>query len=631
MKTLCIFLFTLPLSCLANTAVDDVSVNYLTSLHYSGPEGWPTAGKPYAPPIYNAERDQLLGISSTGHVDIFGNDTRAANMWGLAPVQGHYFSLAKDIKSYVGFAEHPQLDRLYSIDLDGNIFYVHSDGSNKNIVFDNSKEELSSQPNVQPIFDQQGRLLFIDTDGESYSRLMRLDADNTLIELHRFNNNPHGYYTGAGGMLLSGNTLFGYLAYPRGTPFLDTLSIDDDFIVGALYAMDLSNDPVQSPEIIHEFTLAEGEVPWTRGEAARIATYLVEDQQGYLYGTTSVGTCKTKGIIVHNQQEEKFDNGICGGSYALYSVTDKENLIHTEYPHYDGSNPFGSVFRVKKDGSDFVLVHTFSDLDGSQPRGPMAITDSGYLYGTTMGGGVHKDEVISVKQGNPYPSQFGEVTGNGTIYRIRLADIKVENGVVVESGFEHVHSFKAGIDVDADGKVPTGIMLAANGNLYGTTLYGGRGYTDNSGNKYLNDKFGTVFEVDLSAQQPTGSVSISITPGSIKQGEQAEVTWSSFNATDCKATGETVIGDWQPDSPLEPQGSMVISPQTGVYTLTVNCKDSDVNSRFAALATLYVDAEAKAKDSESLSYGNGGSLDWRWLFLFTAAALFKPVRTTRFK
>ena len=156
MKTLCIFLFTLPLSCLANTAVDDVSVNYLTSLHYSGPEGWPTAGKPYAPPIYNAERDQLLGISSTGHVDIFGNDTRAANMWGLAPVQGHYFSLAKDIKSYVGFAEHPQLDRLYSIDLDGNIFYVHSDGSNKILFLITVKKSLAVNLTFSPFLISRG-------------------------------------------------------------------------------------------------------------------------------------------------------------------------------------------------------------------------------------------------------------------------------------------------------------------------------------------------------------------------------------------------------------------------------------------------------------------------------------------
>ncbi|MBQ4838999.1 choice-of-anchor tandem repeat GloVer-containing protein [Pseudoalteromonas luteoviolacea] len=625
MKKLCIFLLSLPFSSLATTAIDHVSVNYLTSLHYTGPEGWPSAGKPFAPPIYNAERDQLIGLSLMGRT---GNDVVAPSMWGLTPVEGHYFALAKDVNGLVGFVQHPELDRLYSIDSKGNVFFVHSDGSNKTILFNNENKELFPQPNVNPIFDNQSRLLFIDTDHKTYSRLMRLEHDNSLLELYRFNNSPHSDFTAAGGMLLSGNTLYGYIGYPRGIPFLDTLSIDDNFPVGALYAIELSENPVDALTILHEFTLQQGEVPWdTNATEGRIATYLVEDEQGYLYGSTSVGSCKTKGIITYSGKETAFANGLCGGDYLFYNaIGERERLIHTDYPHYDGSNPHGSVFRLKKDGSEFTLLHTFSGEDGSQPRGPMVITESGYLYGTTMGGGVHKSDLISVREGGKYPEQALNMTSDGTIYRINLADIKFKDGKLIESGFEHVHSFKGGPGEDVDGKTPTGLMLAENGRLYGTTINGGRGYTNQAGWVYENDILGTVYEVDLSGMKPTGSVSISITPGTLKLGEEAEVTWSSSNATNCIATGGVASGDWVPDGDIAPQGSIKISPDSGVYSFSINCRDADVGARIGALTTLYVNAEAKVKESETVHYGNGGALNWGWLALLGALRIARARR-----
>lgn len=626
MKKLCICLLSLSFSSLATTAVDGVSVNYLTSLHYTGPEGWPSAGKPYAPPVYNATRDQLIGLSTVGRYD---SDIVAPSMWGLAPVQGHYFALAKDIKGFVGFVQHPTLDRLYSIDDLGNIFYVHSDGSNKTIVFDNADSTLNQYPNVHPIFDDQARLLFIDTDHKTYSRLMRLESDNTLTELHQFTQNPHGDFTAAGGMLLSGNTLYGYLGYPRGYPFFNTKSSDDNFAVGAIYAAELSDDSSVDINLIHDFTLNQGEVPWdTSGHAEnRIATYLAEDQAGYLYGSTSVGTCKTQGISTFTGQPIVYANGLCGGKYMHYSnMQDAAQLIHTEFPHYDGSNPHGSLFRLKKDGSEFTLLHTFNGQDGSQPRGPMVITDTGFLYGTTMSGGAHKSELIKVRKGDTYPSQAQNMSGDGTLYRIQLNKIKIENGDVVQSGFEHVHSFKGGIGEDVDGKVPTGLNLAENGRMYGTTLHGGRSFIDEAGWEWENDIFGTVFEVDLSGMKPTGSVTLSITPGTIKLGEEAEVTWAGNNIEDCVATGGVVSGDWVPNEAIATQGSIKISPETGVYTFSINCNDADIGARLGSLATLYVNAEPKVTQSETLNYGNGGTLHWSILALLSALGMTRSRR-----
>lgn len=588
---------SLSLPCSATTAVEDVSVNYLTSLHKSGPAGWPSAGHPYAPPIYNAERDQLIGISS------FGNSIATPTMWGLTPVQGHYFALAEEVVGFTGFVAHPELDRLYSIDDKGAIFYVHSDGSNKTLVFDNQDGSLNNKPYIIPVFDDRARLLFIDSDHQTFSRLMRLESDNSVSEVFRFPSGADGQFAAANGFIVDGEQVYGLVGYRRGVPHYDTLSSDPNTRVGALYRLTLVEDGEPEFTILHNFTLAQGEIPWdTSGlSESRIGAYLIEDDRGFLYGGTSVGTCRTKGITSSGAAAQNRKSGLCGGEYNLYSGFDKDKLlIDTQAPHYDGPNPYGSVFRIHKDGSQFSLLHTFNGEDGSQPRGPMAITQDGYLYGTTLGGGVHKSELFDAKEGQEYPQDARNMSTDGTLFRIEL-----------ESGaFEHLHSFKAGPGEDTDGKVPTGIMLADNGRLYGTTLYGGRGYTDVYGNTFINDTYGTVFEVDLAGQAPTGSVSISATPGSIKEGESAEITWSSHNAVDCNATGGVASDGWIPDSNVENAGSTTVSPVKGVYTFSINCADGDNGKRFGALATLYVDAEAKAKDGQSLSYGNGGAFGY---------------------
>lgn len=95
---------------------------------------------------------------------------------------------------------------------------------------------------------------------------------------------------------------------------------------------------------------------------------------------------------------------------------------------------FGTVFRIDADGRHTVL-HEFAGSDGANPNAGLVRGPDGAYYGTTGAGGA---------------------AGLGTVFRI-AAD---------GSGFANLHSFG-----DADGAAPaSSLMLASDGNFYGTTF-----------------------------------------------------------------------------------------------------------------------------------------------------------------
>lgn len=115
-------------------------------------------------------------------------------------------------------------------------------------------------------------------------------------------------------------------------------------------------------------------------------------------------------------------------------------------------NGLGTVFSLTKSG-DFHLLYSFKGGhgDGAAPNSLVAL--NGRLYGTTLGGGK---------------------TGNGTVFSLTPA------------GKERtLYSFMGG----SDGSAPNG-MVSLSGTLYGTTVYGG-------GTPCSYDRFGcgTVFSI----------------------------------------------------------------------------------------------------------------------------------------
>ena len=190
---------------------------------------------------------------------------------------------------------------------------------------------------------------------------------------------------------------------------------------------------------------------------------LVMDSAGNLYGTTYGGGDTNQGAVFKLAPDgtETISYSFQGGSDAAYPdaglIMDKKgNLFGTTYGGGDAA--LGTVFKLSPKGKETVLYSFKGGSDGANPFAKLISDSSGNLYGTTWAGGG------SGCNGN----------GCGTVFS------------VAQDGSEKVlHSFAGG----SDGFGPyAGVAADTNGNLYGTTLYGG-------GNGCSGNGCGLVFKL----------------------------------------------------------------------------------------------------------------------------------------
>jgi uncharacterized repeat protein (TIGR03803 family) len=211
---------------------------------------------------------------------------------------------------------------------------------------------------------------------------------------------------------------------------------------------------------------------------------LVIDATGNLYGTTyyggtSHGPCRPSG---------------CGVIFKL-DATGKESIVYTFTGAPDGANPQdngslvmdaagnlygttkaggtsgkGTVFKLDASGKETVL-HSFAGKDGANPYAGLIMDAAGNLYGTTFNGGN-----LSCNKGK----------GCGVVFKLKPA-----GGVWNETV---LYRF-VGLAFE-DGRNPTGgLILDGEGNLYGTTYYGGTAHGCNPSG------CGTVFKLDTTGAE----------------------------------------------------------------------------------------------------------------------------------
>ncbi len=205
---------------------------------------------------------------------------------------------------------------------------------------------------------------------------------------------------------------------------------------GTIYKISPSGHETVFYDFPHHYidgTLVDGLVPQAG---------LVQDSHGNFYGTTLGGTNANGTVFKINPAGLEvwlytFAGGADGAASGAPLVEGRDgNFYGTTNPTY--YSPNSTVFKITPDGVE-TIIHSFdSATDGKGPIAGLIQADDGNFYGTTENGGTY---------------------GAGTVFKI------------TPDGQETVlHSFGNG----SDGAYPiASLMQGSDGNLYGTTVYGG--------------------------------------------------------------------------------------------------------------------------------------------------------------
>ena len=145
----------------------------------------------------------------------------------------------------------------------------------------------------------------------------------------------------------------------------------------------------------------------------------------------------------------------------------------------------GVLFKLNRDGTGFTVVHTFSAKD--YPCGLLAQDPTGVLYGATQGGIVFKVNtdgtgfavVLDLSATQAGSVAAGLVLGaDGALYGASPHGGAGNAGTVFKlrpdgTGFSVLHSFSSS---GSDGRSPAAALVSGkDGALYGATPYGGQG------------------------------------------------------------------------------------------------------------------------------------------------------------
>jgi uncharacterized repeat protein (TIGR03803 family) len=174
---------------------------------------------------------------------------------------------------------------------------------------------------------------------------------------------------------------------------------------------------------------------------------LLQGSDGLLYGTTFAGGSQRNGSVFRlntNGTGHSILRSFTGGSASFPQAALIEGHDGWLYGTASGATTTdgGVVFKMRKDGSSYSVLRTFSatGTDGKWPDSALAQGPDGVLYGTARAGGTN---------------------GLGTIFRLNT------NG----ANYATVRSFE---NAYGDGQLPvSGLTLTRDGVLYGTTPGGG--------------------------------------------------------------------------------------------------------------------------------------------------------------
>jgi uncharacterized repeat protein (TIGR03803 family) len=274
-------------------------------------------------------------------------------------------------------------------------------------------------------------------------------------------------------------------------------------ILTTLMLMVATGATAQTFTTLHIFDLTDGADPYAG---------LIQATDGNLYGTTySGGANEYDGTVFKITPSgtlttlHSFDGTDGYDSRAgLVQATNGDFYGTTSS---GGAEGVGTVFKITPGGA-LTTLHSFDGADGTYPYAGLVQATNGDLYGTTLGGNGVYGTVFKITPSGMLTTLHGfditdgeypvaglvQVT-NGDLYGVTEAGGTNGDGTVFKitpSGeLTTLYSFCSGGDC-TDGREPEGgLVQATDGNLYGTTYYGGA------------NGYGTVFKITPSGTLTT--------------------------------------------------------------------------------------------------------------------------------
>jgi uncharacterized repeat protein (TIGR03803 family) len=229
---------------------------------------------------------------------------------------------------------------------------------------------------------------------------------------------------------------------------------------GYFYGTVFKVTPAGALIVLRNFDGADGQSP---------ASGLVLGTDGNFYGTTEYGGTSTAcgsggcGTVFKITSSGKLSTlhsfHLSDGAYPVGALVQATNGNFYGTTSVGGPNGYGTVFEITPAGK-LTVLHSFDESDGNSPEGTLVQGPNGNLYGTTF--------------------NYGANDG-GTVFEITAA-----------GKLTTLYDFCSQSNCKDGGNPVAWLVLAANGNFYGTTVYGGAHY-DN----------GTVFEITAAGKLTT--------------------------------------------------------------------------------------------------------------------------------
>ena len=140
--------------------------------------------------------------------------------------------------------------------------------------------------------------------------------------------------------------------------------------------------------ILHHFSGAAG-----GGDGDR-PVGLMQASDGFLYGTTTLGGTTSFGTVFRLRAQgtdysvlRRFSGANGEGKQPLAGLLEAADGRLYGTTHLGGTAGMGTIFRLAKDGSEFTVVTQFLGTNGSLPKARLIEGSDGRLYGTTEVGG----------------------------------------------------------------------------------------------------------------------------------------------------------------------------------------------------------------------------------------------------